>query len=160
MIAGPGHRLCCWSMLNRKILTHLSIAGIIILTAHCQSLEVSKVDRSKHNIKKVCILENPDVIVEEFLAALQGGLYQRGIDSTVIKAPSKECAYTITYIVNQSWDFAMYISHITLVLLKGDESIGRGVYSNSGSLGKFGPVEEKLKLVLDPMFGEMNKPGT
>lgn len=120
----------------------------------CTSINVKKVDARKHDIKLVCIEENPKVQVSDLLMVLENGFNQRGIDTMVYhgKVPER-CNYTLWYTARRSWDVATFLREADLRLRHGDQTIATASYRHSGglALNKWASTASKL----DPMIAQL-----
>ncbi len=143
--------------MNRKLTKFLAALVVAALALSCRSIEVNKVDKAKYDIKDICIVMNPAVIVEDFLPALQALLEQRGIASKVIPKEDASCSYKLVYTANQSWDMAIYLKFASMILYKGAEVVGRATYDSGEGLNKFGSVYEKLKIVTDQLLADFSE---
>jgi hypothetical protein len=143
--------------MNGKFITGLMASSVAVLVISCQSVDVTKVDKGKYDIKDVCIVLNPAVIVEDFVPALQAVLEQRGITSKVIPKEEPACNYRLVYTANQSWDGAIYVSFISMILYKGETVTGRGTYSAGFWFSKFGPVDEKIRIVTNELLADFSQ---
>ncbi len=136
------------------------IVGIVLFTG-CTAVKVKPLEASL-SISKVCIMNNPKVIVPEFLNVVRDGFDRHGINSIIVNEYagqdlSKICQAILTYTALQSWDFATYMVHAELRLddLNGKKLASAEYHLNGGggfSLMKWASVESKMKPVIDELL--------
>jgi hypothetical protein len=144
----------------RHVIT--AILGAILLMA-CTTINVKKVDSSKYPLKLVCIEENPQVLVDDLLAVLEGAFQSRNIRTVIYKGKAPDrCEYTLWYTAYRGWDLKPFVKRVELRLRQGDETIATATYNHSGglALNKWESTERKLTPVLDELladFGPQSK---
>ena len=125
----------------------------------CTSVNVKKVDATKHPIKLVCIEENPAVLVDDLIFVLESGFQRRGINTIMYqsKAPDR-CEYTLWYTAFRAWDLVPYLRRVELRLRYGDDIIATATYNHGGGfdLSKFAGTEEKLNPVMDELLSDFS----
>lgn len=129
----------------------------------CTSVEVKPIDSSA-NVKHVCIQENPNVKVPDFLPVLREGFERHGISTEVILSTGtvpKHCESVLTYIALQSWDVTTFLSHAELSLEKDGKQIATAKYHLTGkggfSLMKWQSTKTKMDPVIDELLKEYSK---
>lgn len=136
-----------------------SISSLALLTTACTSVQVAPVSKAElPNIQQVCIVNNPKVIIDDFLPVIQQRLQYHGIQSRVVTAPQADCHYNLTYSAKRSWDFTPYLSWAELKLQQGQTTLATAEYSLKGkgglSLTKWASVESKMTPVIDQLLGK------
>lgn len=135
----------------------LAIGFLLTLTG-CTNIKVEPVDR-QYQISKLCIEENPKVVVGDFVDGLQSLLRKHGIESRLYATPvPSSCEYRLSYNATRSWDFSAYLSDASVWLYKGDQKIGFAQYHLTAEGGldpsKVATVEEKMGPVINQLLGQ------
>jgi hypothetical protein len=127
----------------------------------CTSVQVKPLDASA-KLSKVCIVENPKVVVTGFLKVVRDGFDEHNINTVVIKDYmgqdlSGTCQAILTYTAFQTWDIATYLRHAELRLddLDGKKLASAEYHLIGGggfSLMKWASVESKMKPVIDELL--------
>ena len=131
---------------------------VLMLMAGCTSVQVNKLD-SSHQVYHVCIEDNPDVIVQDFISTVRDGFARHGITTEVYegKMPS-HCEYHLTYTALKTWDMAPYMHHAELHLYKGYDQIAYAEYHLDGrggwDLSKWASVGKKMDPVIDELLSD------
>ena len=138
-----------------KLIKTLAIAAIVASLGACTTVNVRKVDSSKHPIRLVCIEENPKVLVSDVIFVLESGFQRHNIKTLVYrdKAP-EQCEYTLWYTAFRGWDITPFLRNVQLRLRNGEETIASATYNHSGglALNKWASTEEKLNPVIDELL--------
>jgi hypothetical protein len=135
----------------KKILAILAL-GVI---AGCTSVNVRPVS-SELDINKVCIEENPKVIVRDFLPVVRDGFDRHGIATKVVNRPApSECQYVLTYTALQNWDLGTYMHHAELRLYREGRTVGYAQYHLAGKGGLSLMKWESTKKKMDPVIDEL-----
>ncbi|MBK5436571.1 hypothetical protein JFV30_06760 [Pseudomonas sp. TH32] len=140
------------------MLSRALTAGLLLALAGCTNVKVEPVS-PQYNISRLCIEENPKVVVGDFVDGLQTLLRKHHIESRLYAAPVPgNCEYRLTYTAIRSWDFSAYLSDASVRLYKGDQSIGFAQYTLAGGggfdLSKYNTVEEKMAPVINQLLGQ------
>ncbi|MCU1759581.1 Sbal_3080 family lipoprotein [Pseudomonas sp. 14P_8.1_Bac3] len=140
-------------MLSRAV-----TAGLLLALTGCTNITVEPVG-PQYKITRLCIEENPKVVVGDFVDGLQTLLRKHHIESQLYAAPLPgNCEYRLTYTAIRSWDFSAYLSDASVRLFKGDQQIGFGQYHLAGEGGfdpsKVASVEEKMGPVINQLLGQ------
>lgn len=135
--------------------------GVLSITlAGCTTVDVRKVDAKQHDLKLVCIEENPEVLVSDLLTVLDDGFQRHGIKTLVYrgKAPDR-CEYTLWYTAYRGWDFKPFLRRVELRLRFRDETIASATYNHSGglALNKWASTQEKVNPVIDELLSEFSR---
>ena len=137
--------------------TVLIVAGGLTLSA-CTSVQVNAVAEQQVNaIQQICIVNNPKVLVTDFVPVVQKRLQHHGIVSRVVEGrEASACAYQLHYSAKRSWDFTPYMSWAELKLYQNEVLIANAEYKLVGkgglSLTKWQSVETKMTPVIDQLF--------
>jgi hypothetical protein len=113
------------------------------------------------DISLICIKHNPVVQMEEFRAEVVKQIEAKGIHTQLyVNELPAECGYTLEYMANWKWDWAVYLRSADLKVKEGDNLIGRVTYDASGAGGtpaKFGTTAEKIRPLIDEMFAQVTQ---
>lgn len=139
-----------------KKLFFLPFFAAVTLSA-CTSVDVSQIDKS-YAMDHVCIENNPEVIVSDFVPVIRGEFQNHFITTEVYDGTKPEsCNFTLTYTALQSWDVTPYLSHAELRLFKDQTQIGYAEYHHNGgnmsfALNKWASVKTKMAPVIDELL--------
>lgn len=145
------------------------LAGLIPLSFWgCTSIQVNSIGQQHFSqITTVCIMQNPAVIVEDFVPVLEKRLQHHGI-KTVVRSPNNSagCTTQLQYSARQSWDGVLYLSWAELKLYQNGIPIGDAEYKLKGKGGlaptKWYSVETKMTPVIDELLknkgSQVNQP--
>lgn len=130
-----------------------SVAGCAIQTA----VRPLAPDR---DVAEICILENPKVIIADFLPVLQEGIQRNGLKSKVYREIPSTCAYVLEYVAFQRWDFTLFMSEADIKLFNAKELVGTasyklptGIFGGGGvNPAKWNSTKEKLDPLIDELF--------
>lgn len=129
----------------------------VVLLAACTSVQVTPVATSAH-LKRVCIVFNPKVEVQDFVSVLRDGFSRHGIATTVVSSnDAKGCNTTLTYSARRSWDVAPYLSKAWLRLWRDGQQIGAANYHLVGGGGLTFSKYEGTKTKMDPVIDKLLK---
>ncbi|MGB3393310.1 MAG: Sbal_3080 family lipoprotein [Stenotrophomonas sp.] len=136
--------------------TRLLLVTVLLITSGCTSINVKPIAAT--SLQQVCIVNNPKVIIDEFVPVLQDGFARHHIATQVVEqAQSQSCEVTLTYTALRSWDFAPYLSHAELRLWRAGRQIGAADYHLRGkggfALNKWAGVRSKMDPVIDQLLG-------
>ena len=137
------------------------ITAIIIILSGCTSIEVRPLD-PELKISHVCIVENPKVMVTDFIPVIEDGFARHGITTEIISDPkNKKCEYELTYTALRSWDFTPYLSHAEIRIERSGQQIAYGEYHLNGKGGldmtKWKGTKAKMDPVIDKMLQSSNR---
>lgn len=130
----------------------------LLVLVGCTNVKVEPLD-PQYQISRVCIEENPKVIVGDFVESLQNLLRKHRIESRLYAAPLPDsCEYRLKYTAIRSWDLKIYLSDASVSLYRNDTKIGYAQYHLTGEggfdLSKWGTIEEKMGPVIEQMLGQ------
>ena len=137
------------------------VAGGLAVSA-CTSVQVNAVAEQQVNaIQQICIVNNPKVLVTDFVPVVQQRLQHHGIVSRVVEgSEASACAYQLHYSAKRSWDFTPYMSWAELKLYQNEVLIANAEYKLVGkgglSLTKWQSVETKMTPVIDQLIVKRN----
>jgi hypothetical protein len=145
------------SLKENNMKAGLMIVCIFVLVS-CTSVKVTPLDKS-YKLSHVCIENNKEVIVKDFLGVVENGFQDRSISTEVYSGEiPKHCKYVLKYTALQSWDMALYLSHAELSLFKDSSRIAYAEYHLRGkggfSLVKWASVESKMKPVINKLLAQ------
>lgn len=134
------------------------LTAITFLASACTSIQVQPI---ANDIKpeKICIEENPKVIVGDFLNVVRNRIEYHGIDTAVYTSNIPEgCEYTMEYTALKNWDMGTYMHHAELRLEKNGKRVGYAEYHLNGkgglSLMKWQGTKTKMDPVVDRLLGK------
>ena len=137
------------------------IAGVLAVSA-CTSVQVNAVSENQVNaIHQICSVNNPKVLVKDFVPVVQSRVQHHGIVSRVVEgSEASACTYQLQYSAKRSWDFTPYMSWAELKLYQNEVLIANAEYKLVGkgglSLTKWQSVETKMTPVIDQLFAKRN----
>ncbi len=137
--------------------TILQLAILTLTLSGCTTVSVKPVKPANYKITKVCIKNNPRVIVPDFANILEEGFKRHGIDAETYNEIPASCEFSLTYIATQKWDGTMILNDVHLALFKGSLLIGAldrdapsGIFGGGGfSLNKWGSARSKMDPLMD-----------
>lgn len=141
-----------------RILIMAFLATIISGCATTSVKQESSFDASK--IKKICIENNPKVIVQNFEEILSDRLQSHNIDTEVFMKGKKPegCEFVLKYTAYQKWDFTMVMNRADLYLYKDNNKVSSANYTlkMGGFLNptKYKSNAEKLNPIVDQLIGK------
>lgn len=131
----------------------------------CTSIDVSPLPYDS-KIKEICLIDNPKVIVDDFVPVMERTFARYGIGLRRVSEFTQLRAneYGIRYSARQSWDLTTYLSDAFVNVYKGNMLIAEGRYHLIGgsfcmSLFKWQGTETKMKPVYDELLQNFPKPG-
>jgi hypothetical protein len=132
----------------------LTVAAVFVCGG-CTSINVQPVDRARQ-LEHVCIQDNPDVWVEDFLPVLKDGFHRHGISTEVFltKLPD-HCEFIVTYTARQTWDFANYLAHAEVKIDRDGQQIAFAEYHLIGKGGLSLMKWQGTKTKMDPVIDEL-----
>jgi hypothetical protein len=127
------------------------------LLAGCTSIQVEPIAEPL-SPDAICIVENPKVIVGDFLSVVRNRIEDHGIRTAVYAAepPPRECEYVLNYVALKRWDLATYLYHAELRLMREGRRVGYAEYHLRGGGGlyplKWRGTKEKMRPVVDRLL--------
>lgn len=159
---------------------------ISIFIGGCTSITVEPLT-SSHNVKRICIRENPKVMVRDLVPVITDGLARHQIESEFIEStldkdkvrregtesdeyymhitPAPDhCDFNLAYTARRSWDFGTYLSSADIEILNRERVIARANYhlvrKGGLSLFKWQGVKTKLDPMMDELLRQYKKEGS
>ncbi len=137
-------------------------AGVALLAAlfcasACTTVEVRPVPARGYPIERLCIEQNPDVVVEDLLSVLEQGAARHGIATRVVDGTVQEgCDYTLWYTARRRWDVRPVLGYVELRVRYRGETIGSATYLSRPSLSlfKWRSTESKIGPVIDELLSQ------
>ena len=126
-------------------------------TSACTTIAVYPVDAQKHPMELVCIEDNPQVAIGDFLIIIQNEFMRHGILTEVYEdEPPKDCEYLMTYTARRSWDLVSFMATAYLKIDKGPRNVASASYKHSGGFGlsKYASTESKMKRVINELLAD------
>ena len=115
-----------------RALCLLVICGVLFVSG-CNSYNVRPLPYDSR-LNNVVLVENPKVIVHDFVDVLQDEFNARNIK--VIRKPENYVAkpdeYVVRYNALQSWDLSNYLSYAMILIEKDDMIKAKGTYDHVG----------------------------
>jgi hypothetical protein len=132
------------------------LAGLLApLALACTSVTVMPVDASV-GLRNVCIVRNPEVIVDEFLDVLSAGFRRHGIATEIRdEATVGDCEFVLRYTALRSWDLAAFVSHAELHIERSGEPVAHAIYHLRGKGGYAVTKYQSTKKKMDPVIDEL-----
>jgi hypothetical protein len=134
--------------------TTVSLLFLFII-AGCTSINVHPVN-SGLSLNKVCIEENPKVIVGDFLSVVRNGFDRHGVNTRVVSRPAPDdCEFLLTYTALKAWDLGTYMHHAELRLEQNGQHIGSAEYHLIGEGGLSIMKWQSTKTKMDPIIDQL-----
>jgi len=107
--------------------------------------------------KQICIVENPAVKQQGFLATYQRVLTEKGYVVRQLPPASAvdACPVTSTYTANWRWDLALYMAYADIKVYSNGQQTGQATYDAMGggaNMGKFIKGEVKIAELVQQLF--------
>ena len=130
------------------------LGAIASLTAACTSTRVFPIPAGSDT---VLVVENPKVIVPDFVAFLCAAFARHGIAARVVaERPADGDLPHVTYTAIRSWDLGTYLTDADVVVHRGADVLGSANYHLIGkgglSLMKWQSVSTKLTPMMDELL--------
>jgi hypothetical protein len=133
----------------------LTFSVLVLLLSGCSITQ--SIDPIKAQISQVCVLDNPKVFMKEFQPEMQKQIEEKGYPTKVYTgARPADCSHHLEYTANWQWDMAMYLTYAEMRVYDRVGLAGKAVYDarrGGGRLDKFGRTAEKIKPLVDELFG-------
>ncbi|MGY1521134.1 Sbal_3080 family lipoprotein [Luteimonas sp. A482] len=132
----------------------IAAAFSLVLLVGCTSIDVRPVAAGAE-LERACIVENDEVLVDDFLSVLRDGFERHGIATSVVQpAQADACETTLTYTAARGWDLVPYLDEAELRLWRDGRQIGAADYRHRGgfALTKFAGTKKKMDPVIDQLL--------
>ena len=112
----------------------LFAVSALLFAAGCNTYDVRAIPYDR-NMKEVAIIENPKVLVTDFVNVMEDEFVSRGISVRHVgpRHVLRPDEYSVTYDARQSWDIVTYLTDANVRVHKGGVSVGRGHYHHIGT---------------------------
>jgi hypothetical protein len=131
----------------------LAVLGLVL--SGCSIKQT--IDPIKTPVSRVCVHENPKVLMDEFQPELEKQIQAKGFQTESYKdTQPNDCSHRLEYTANWAWDMAMYLTYADLRVFDRSGLAGKAIYdarSGGGRLDKFGRTAEKIRPLIDELFG-------
>ncbi len=132
----------------------IAVSSLLLVTG-CTSVDVQPIANT-YQPEKICIEENPKVIVDDFLSVVRNRIEYHGIATEVYEQEIPTgCEYTMTYTAFKTWDVTTYMHHAELRLEKNGQRIGYAEYHLNGKGGLALTKWQSTKTKMDPVVDEL-----
>lgn len=134
------------------------VALVVMALAGCSITKTVK-PVTDSQITNLCIKNNPNILMDEFLPEVKRQIEAKGIRTSEFSGSAPpECKYTMEYTANWRWDLAMYLFYADLRVMQAGNMIGQATYdarSGGANMGKFGKTAEKVKPLINELFAQV-----
>jgi hypothetical protein len=111
-------------------------------------------------VSQVCVLDNKDIFMDGFQPEVQRQIEAKLVPTKIYKGPRPaECSHFVEYTANWGWDMAMYLTYAEFRVYDARGLTGSAFYDarrGGGRLDKFGPTAEKIRPLIDQLFGSVS----
>lgn len=149
-------------MRYRHGLATVAAAVCLTLLGGCTSVQVQPV-AANFGIHDVCIVNNPKVLVSDFVPVLRERFSRHGINTSVVdEGHTGQCLVTLTYTALRSWDIKPYLAHAELRLWFEGKQIAFAQYTLHGGAGfdinftKWRSTQKKMDPVIDQLLANQH----
>ena len=131
----------------------------MILLYGCNSYNVKSLPYDP-NLKDIVVVDNPKVIVADFVDVMTDEFNAREIKVRCVPQSyaAKPKEYVVCYDARRSWDFSPYLSDATIRIRKDGMTIAKGKYHHTGGSAsldvftKWRGTEWKMKELYDELL--------
>ncbi len=131
----------------------------LILLCGCNSYDVKSLPYDP-NLKDIVVVDNPKVIVADFVDVMTDEFNARNIKVRCVPQSyaAKPKEYVVCYDARRSWDFSPYLSDATIRISKDGMTIAKGKYHHTGGSAlldvftKWRGTEWKMKELYDELL--------
>lgn len=133
-----------------------------ICLAGCTAVRVKPVT-AENQIEHICIQENPDVVITDFVTVMQQGFQKHGITSQLISAQELPgCSFIATYTAHRRWDVKPFLSDAQIDIYRDGRAIAavnyHMRYGGGYDLTKYADTSWKILPVVDHLLGKAEHP--
>lgn len=141
----------------KKIIILFTLA---IITTGCASNKgITDIQQVKEPETKAVVILKDTSTRESVLPVLEQWFYDNGYSSTVISSLDEVNPddYLILYKAWWGWDLATYMRRVEMSVKNNQQTLGNIKFDalQYGGFGKFGSAEQRLKILLDALFGKI-----
>ena len=150
-------------MQTNMVMASIGCMLAFLFVSGCNVYDVSEL-KYDPELKQVCLVDNSNVIVDEFVTNLEDEFNDRRIK---VKHVDKfyepaQGEYLVKYTARQSWDFSTYLSYAQIRIYKDNAPVAQGTYRHRGgsfslALNKWNCVSGKMAPLYSELFKEYNK---
>lgn len=138
----------------------LLIILALVMTGCATDKGVTNLQQFNQNPETILILKDPPTR-ESVLPILTQWFSENGYSPTVVESLSEVNPddFIFSYRAWWSWDLAIYMSKVELHVKSKGETLG-AIYFDAlqyGTWGKFGDGEQRLRILLDALFGKITR---
>ncbi|MFC4311872.1 Sbal_3080 family lipoprotein [Steroidobacter flavus] len=111
-------------------------------------------------VSQVCVLENRDILMDEFQPEIQRQIEAKQIPTKVYTGTRpQECSHYLEYKANWQWDMGIYLKYAAFLVYDDRGLAGSAFYDarRGGSrLDKYGHTADKIRPLIDELFGSVS----
>jgi Short C-terminal domain len=108
-------------------------------------------------VSQVCVLDNKDILMDDYQPEIQRQIEAKHIPTKVyVGGRPADCSHYLEYTANWQWDMAMYLTYAEFRVYDAKGLTGSAFYDarmGGGRLDKFGHTAEKIRPLIDELFG-------
>lgn len=142
------------------MIKQLGILGLTCISlSACTSIQVKNTNGFQpKNLQKICIIQNPKVIVNGFEDAMIKSFKRYNIQANVYPENSKPvlCDTTMTYTALRTWDVVTYLSFAQFTLYQDNQQVSEAKFHLKGkgglALNKWRSTETKVNELIDELL--------
>jgi len=140
----------------------LIVVLLLVLLSGCATNQgITELAQAEVTDKTKVLILKDDATRESVLPVLEKWFVDNGYSSTVIDSlrEADPDNYVISYRAWWSWDVATYMRRVEMAVNKEGETLGNLNFDalQYGGFGKFGDAEERLRILLDALFGKITR---
>ena len=134
---------------------------LLVLIGLSSACTVIRVEPLRTPSASMCIQENPDVQVDDFLSVVERGFARHGISTRRIQQPTDgSCPMVITYTARRSWSVVTYLSLAELTIRdQRGQMLASAYYRFRGrgmlAVKKYQSTETTMTPVIDQLRAEV-----
>jgi hypothetical protein len=111
-------------------------------------------------VSQVCVLDNKDVLMDEFQPEIQRQLEAKHIPTQVYTGERPaECSHYLEYKALWRWDVGVYLHYASFLVYDAKGVAGSAFYDarrGGARLDKFGRTADKIRPLIDELFGSVS----
>lgn len=137
----------------------LTLAGLCFLASACSIIKTVEPVKGAP-ITGVCVLDNPQILMDEFQPEMIRQIQAKGIPARVYTGERPtECSHYLEYTASWRWDMAMYLTYTEMRVYDARGLAGQAIYDarrGAGRLDKFGKTADKIRPLIDELLADTN----